>query len=105
MEAEEELHYLDKAEKELRGKVGKGTTREGNSAAGRGGAGRQWRGGAGWEARRQGQGGTEVAAVRRGVKQRGRKGTGPRAYICLCRALASGVSLPRLDAWRVTAAS
>ena len=82
------------------GKVGRGLAREGKSAAGHGGAGRQWRGGAGWEARRRGLGGTEAAAVRRGVKQRGRKGTGPRTSIWLCRALTGGASQPRPDRWR-----
>ena len=40
-----------------------GPVREGNSVAGCGGARRQWHGGAGWEARRRGLGGTEAAAV------------------------------------------
>ena len=86
---------------------GEGT--EGNSKGGKFG-GRPWgsreamarRCGLG--ARRRGQGGTEAAVVRCGVKQRGRKGTGPWAYIWLCRALTSGASLSRRDAWRVTAA-
>jgi len=68
--------------------------------AGRGGAGRQWRGGVGWEVRRWGLGGTEAASIRRGVKQRGRKGTGPRASISLCRAMTGGASQPRRDRWR-----
>ena len=86
------------------GKVWRGTPREENSAAGRGEARRQWRGGVGWEARRRGQGGTEAAAVPWRLKQRGRGGTRPRAYIRLYRALDGGASLLRLDAWRVTAA-
>jgi len=43
-----------------------------------------------------------MGAVGRAVAWRG--GTGPWAYIWLCRALASGASLPRRDAWRVTVA-
>ena len=70
-----------------------------------GGAGRQWRGGAGWETRRRGQGGMEAAVVPWRLKQRGRGETRLRAYIRLCRAVDGGAPLPRHDAWRVTVAS
>ena len=45
-------------------------------------------------------GGGWAAAVRRGVKERGRKGTGPRASIWLYRALTGGASQTRPDRWR-----
>ena len=57
-----------------------------------------WRCGLGGAA--TGQGGMESAAVRRGVKKRGRKGTRPQASISLCRALTGGASQPRPDRWR-----
>ena len=67
---------------------------EGREGAGKGGkvCGRPW---GSWEAmaRRCGLGGTEVAAVQRGVKQREETDWAAGLYL----------ALPRPDGWRVTA--
>ena len=85
--------------------------REGGRTTGKRQPHRQWVGAAtkwgqgGTERGRQGREGTDrggapAGAMRRGVKQRGRKGTGPRASISLCRALTGGASQLRPDWWR-----
>ena len=78
------------------GREGGCATRKRRPCRRRGGAAAQW-GQGGTERGRQGRegaggGGAAVGAVWRGVKQRGRKGTSPRASIWLCRALTGGAS-------------